>query len=242
MNRTYSKYVRLGVLLAVAISFCANALAENSALKPEPRGDASWTARHQSMNDRVKQGNVDFILIGDSITHGWEGAGKTVWDKYYAKRNAVNLGISGDRTQHVLWRLDNGNIAGITPKLAMIMIGTNNCSTNTAEEIAEGDAAIVKKLREKLPNMKILLLGVFPREEKPGEIRAKLAQVNTLIAKLDDGKMVRFLDIGPKFLEADGTLPKSIMPDALHPNTQGYEIWAQAVEPAVSEMMGETKK
>jgi beta-glucosidase len=191
------------------------------------------------MNDQVKKGGVDLIFIGDSITQGWEGAGKAMWDQFYAKRKAVNLGISGDQTQHVLWRLDNGNIEGISPKLAVIMIGTNNAASNSPEEIAEGITAIVKKLRDKLPNTKILLLAVFPRSEKQDALRAKLDTVNGIIAKLDDGKKVHFLDIGPKFLEKDGTLPKSVMPDALHPNEKGYEIWAQAIEPSVAELMGE---
>src|SRR5687767_14628351 len=101
----------------------------HDAVKPVPR-DAGWMKRHESFNERVKKGNVDLIFIGDSITQGWEGAGKGVWEKYYGKRNAVNLGIGGDRTQHVLWRLENGNIKGIEPKLAVVMIGTNNSGSN----------------------------------------------------------------------------------------------------------------
>jgi len=228
--------------LFLAAMFAGSAFAQApSTVVPVPRGEDWWTQRHASMNERVKQGNVDLIFIGDSITHGWESGGKAVWDQFYAKRNAVNLGIGGDQTQHVLWRLDNGNIAGISPKLAVIMIGTNNAGGNTPEEIAAGVEAIVKKLRDKLPQMKILLLAIFPREEKPGAIRAKLIEVNKLIAKFDDGKMVNFLDIGSKFLEADGTLPKSIMPDALHPNDKGYQIWADAIEGKVAELMGEKK-
>jgi beta-glucosidase len=229
------------VSAVMALLFSAGALAQNSAIKPEPRDQEGWKNRHQSMNDRVKKGNVDMICIGDSITHGWEGEGKDVWEKFYAKRNAVNLGIGGDKTQHVLWRLDNGNIDGISPRLAVIMIGTNNHKENTAEEIAEGVSAIVTKLRDKLPNTKILLLGVFPREEKPGESRIKLIKVNEIISKLADNKMVFFQDIGSEFLTADGTLPKDIMPDALHPNTKGYEIWANAIEPMVAKLM-EVKK
>jgi lysophospholipase L1-like esterase len=242
MNRFRSLQIRWLLLAVFAVLLCAGAYAQNSAITPAPRADDWWKARHQSMNDRVKKGDVDLIFIGDSITQGWEGAGKAVWDKNYANRKAVNLGISGDQTQHVLWRLDNGNIDGISPKLAVIMIGTNNAGLNTPEEIAEGVTAIVKKLRDKLPTTKILLLAIFPREEKPGEVRAKLDKVNGLIAKLADGKMVRFLDIGPKFLEAGGVLPKSIMPDALHPNDKGYEIWAQAIEASVAELLGEVKK
>ena len=214
----------------------------NVAVQPVARdGDKAWMDRHQAMNARIQQGNADLLFIGDSITHGWEGDGKDVWQEFYGKRNAVNLGISGDRTQHVLWRLDNYSLDKIAPKLVVIMIGTNNAGSNTPSEIATGVEAIVKKLRDKLPQTKILLLAVFPREEKPGVLRAKLAEVNALIAKLDDGKMVSFLDIGPKFLEADGTLPKSIMPDALHPNEKGYQIWAEAIEGKVAELMGEKK-
>lgn len=229
--------------LLLAVLIAGTAIAQTpSSINPAPRDNEDWwVKRNDAMNERVKQGNVDMIFIGDSITHGWEGEGKDVWQKYYAKRNAVNLGISGDRTEHVLWRLDNGNIAGISPKLAVIMIGTNNCGSNTAEEIATGVEAIVKKLRDKLPQTKILLLSIFPREEKPGDTRAKLAKVNGLIAKLDDGKMVNVLDIGPKFLLPDGTLPKDIMPDALHPNAKGYQIWADAIEGKVVELMGEKK-
>src|SRR5215208_5033324 len=106
----------------------------NDAVVPAPRA-GTWMARHESFNERVKKGNVDLLYIGDSITQGWEGAGKNVWEDFYGKRNAVNLGIGGDRTQHVLWRLDNGNIDGINPKLAVLMIGTNNASSNTSEQI-----------------------------------------------------------------------------------------------------------
>src|SRR4051812_41595863 len=134
----------------------------NDAVIPAPR-EGNWMKRHESFNERVKQGNADLIFIGDSITQGWEGNGKNVWAEYYAKRNAVNLGIGGDRTQHVLWRLDHGNIDGINPKLALLMIGTNNSGNNTSEQIADGIKAIVEKLRAKLPNTKVLILAIFPR-------------------------------------------------------------------------------
>ena len=131
--------------------------------------------RHHSMNERVKEGNVDLVFVGDSITQGWEGSGRKVWEKYYGKRNAVNLGIGGDRTQHVIWRLDNGNLEGITPKAAVIMIGTNNSGTNSPEEIADGVTAIVRQLQEKTPETEILLLATFPRGAEPSD---KKRQVN----------------------------------------------------------------
>jgi lysophospholipase L1-like esterase len=211
-----------------------------STVDPKPR-DGNWMQRHESFNDRVKKGNVDLLLIGDSITQGWEGAGKEAWEKYYGKRNAVNLGIGGDRTQHVLWRLDHGNIEGIAPKLAVLMIGTNNSNgmDNTAEEIGEGIQAIVKKLRAKLPQTKVLILAVFPRGEKPNPQREKNAKASEIASKLADNQMVFFQDIGDKFLAADGVLTKEIMPDYLHLSPQGYEIWAAAIEPNVAKLMGE---
>lgn len=212
---------------------------QHSAVRPEPRQGA-WMARHQRFNERVKQGNVDLIFIGDSITQGWEGPGKDVWEQFYGKRNAVNLGISGDRTQHVLWRLDNGNINGISPKLAVIMIGTNNSGDNTPEEIADGITAIVQKLRQKLPNTKVLLLGIFPRGADPSDARRKVNEkTNEIVKKLADNKTVFYQDLSEAFLEDDGTLSRMIMPDLLHLSKQGYTIWAESIEPNVKKLMGE---
>ncbi len=233
----------LGVGLAVAAQLliglaAASVLAENAAVVPVPRNDDWWMKRHQSMNERVKQGHVDMIWIGDSITHGWEGGGKEVWETYYGSRNAVNLGIGGDRTEHVLWRLDNGNIEGISPQLAIIMIGTNNALFEP-QQTAEGVKAIVERLRSRLPQMKILLLAIFPRGENPQDpLRQKNAAVNEIIKGLDDGDMVKFVDINEAFLMPDGTLPKDIMPDLLHPNARGYAIWAAALESYIAAVMG----
>jgi beta-glucosidase len=232
---------RAGLLaLAVLLSglSASVAYAENSAIVPVPREDNGWMARHQSMNDRVKQGNVDLLFIGDSITHGWEGAGKEVWNEYYPNRNAVNLGIGGDQTQHVLWRLDNGNIDNITPKLAVIMIGTNNCRGNSAAEIAEGVEAIVKKLRTKLPEMRILLLAIFPRTDVDAETQQKIKDATAqFAAAVAADPMVEFMDIGPAFLNEKGELPKDVMPDLLHPNAKGYEIEAKVLEPVISRLL-----
>lgn len=212
---------------------------ENSAIVPEPR-PGKWMDRHNSMNDRVKKGDVDLLFIGDSITQGWEGKGAAeVWEKAYGKRNAVNLGIGGDRTQHVLWRLQHGNIEGIHPKAAVIMIGTNNSASNSVQEIAEGVTAIVNLLREKLPETKIMLLAIFPRGPQPNDQRGKILQVNQIINKLHDGKNIWFVDFGYKFVDKDGNIPKSIMPDYLHLSPEGYQIWADAIEPKLVKLMGE---
>ena len=235
--------MRRASMLALAVLFSGVAVsvawAENSAIVPVPRTEEGWVKRHQSMNDRVKQGNVDLLFIGDSITHGWEGAGKEVWDQYYANRNAVNLGIGGDKTEHVLWRLDNGNIDGINPKLAVIMIGTNNCRANTAPEIAEGVGAIVKKLRAKLPEMRILLLAIFPRTDVPEDIQKKLKDATAqFAAAVASDPMVEFLDINYAFLNDKGELTKDVMPDLLHPNAKGYALEAEALEPAIGRLLG----
>ena len=202
-----------------------------------------WTVRHEQVLNRVKQGNVDMIFVGDSITHGWESSGKKLWDKYYAPRNAVNMGFGGDRTQHVLWRFDHGEIDGISPKLAVLMIGTNNSNEqdNTAEEIADGIKAICAKMRYKLPKTKILILGIFPRGATPSPQREKNAKASELASQIADNDMIYYLNINDHFLEANGTLSKDIMPDMLHPNEKGYEIWADAIEPMVVEIMGENK-
>lgn len=227
------------VLLLVAGLASAQDAKEHSAIKPEPR-DANWMKRHESFNERVKKGHADLLFIGDSITQGWERAGADVWKKHYDRRNAVNLGIGGDRTQHVLWRLDHGNIDGIKPKLAVLMIGTNNSGANSPEEIADGIKAIVEKLRTKLPETKVLVLGIFPRGPDVNDARRKVNEgANAIAQKLADGKHVFYLDIGPSFLADDKTLSKEIMPDLLHLSPKGYQIWADSIEARVAELMGE---
>jgi len=225
--------------LCLTTAGAAQQAATHDAVTPVPR-EGGWMKRHESFNERVKQGNVDLLLIGDSITQGWEGAGKEVWAKYYTPRNAVNLGIGGDRTQHVLWRLDHGNIDGIKPKLAVIMIGTNNSGSNTPAQIADGITAIVQKLRTRLPETKILLLGIFPRgADNTNPQRQVNMQTNEIVAKLADGKMIEYLDIGPKFLTAEGVLSKEVMPDLLHLNQSSYQTWAESIEDHVKRMLGE---
>lgn len=202
-----------------------------------------WMPRHeQKLKELGELKAVDLLMIGDSIMHAWEGRGKEVWDKYYAKRNAFNIGFSGDRTEQVLWRFDHGELDGIAPKAAVVMIGTNNTGhrKDDPDETAAGIKAIVDKLGEKLPGTKVLLLAIFPRGKSANdELRLINDAINQRICKLADDKRVFYLDISDKFLEDDGTLPKSIMPDLLHPNQKGYEIWAAAMEPTLAKLLGE---
>jgi len=212
---------------------------ENTAVIPMPGGSDTWRARHQAMNDRAKEGNVGLVYIGDSIVGNWRWDGKPVWDHYYAKRQGVILGISGDRTQQVLWRLQHGNIDGISPKLAIVMIGQNNGPFNTGEEIAEGVTAIVDTLRDKLPETRILVLAIFQRGKTPTPERAVLAKANEIVSRLADGKSVFYLDINDRFVRPDGSIPAELMPDWEHPNEDGHRVWAEAIEPKVAELMGD---
>ena len=206
------------------------------ATEPAP-WPGNWMKTHERYVERAMEGKIDLLFLGDSITAGWNGGGKEVWSRTYGPRNPANFGISGDRTQHVLWRIENGEVEGIKPRVAVLMIGTNNASSNSADEIADGVKAIVKRLREKLPETKVLLLAVFPRGEKPNPTREKLSEVNEKIASLGDGKMVTYLDIGKNFRSDDGTISKEIMPDFLHLSPKGYQIWADAIEPTLATML-----
>lgn len=236
----------LSCVLTVAPARAADAEKKHPAVTPASRSDEWWTKRHQAFLDRVRQGDVDVVFIGDSITQGWEGAGKNAWQKHFAPLRAINLGIGGDRTQHVLWRLEHGELEGIRPKVAVIMIGTNNLGArdgrggNSNEEIADGVRAVVQDVRRASPPTKILLLGIFPRgEAADNPYRKRIREINWLIARMDDsGRHVHYQDIGHRFLEKDGSLSKKIMPDYLHLSEEGYDRWAAAVEPVIRDMMG----
>ena len=249
MKTPFSRIFRVS-LVFTWLSFASLVAFANTAIDPVSR-DSNWVKRHEGFVEIAKQGGVDVLFLGDSITDFWrredpKAGGKKIWDANFASLRAANFGISGDRTQHVLWRLQNGELDGLKPKVVVLMIGTNNTGferdnvtpRNTPTEAAEGVTAIVKHLRGKLPQAKILLLAVFPRAETPDSpLRKQVTEINAMIAKLDDKKNVHFLDIGGKFLAADGTLPKEIMPDFLHPGEKGYEIWAEAIKGPLATML-----
>jgi lysophospholipase L1-like esterase len=191
-------------------------------------------------------GPCDIAFIGDSITQGWEGNGKTVWTNYYGNRKCLNFGVGGDRTEHVLWRFENGQLDGIKPKAAVLMIGTNNSNKNkdgteqySEAEILAGVQAIIQQLRARLPETKVLVVGIFPRAKTFSTQRGKLLQINQALAKVADGNMIHYVDFGSQLIEADGSISREIMPDALHLSEKGYTIWAQAIEPKLKELLGE---
>jgi lysophospholipase L1-like esterase len=206
-------------------------------LDKEGKPNANFLARHEKFLARAKSGPIDVLFIGDSITEGWEKKGKEVWAKHYEPLKAANFGIGGDRTEHVLWRFAHGELDGISPKVVVLMIGTNNNGSAPAD-ILKGDLKVVSEIRAKLPQAKLLVLGIFPRGADATDAkRQKMVEVNKGLAKLDDGKHVRYLDISAKFLAPDGVLPKDVMPDLLHPNEKGYAIWAEAMNPLLTEML-----
>jgi lysophospholipase L1-like esterase len=246
----------LGTLACPALAVAADeAPPAPAAVKPPPQSadvaapkhgkdgqvDKAFLAAHESFLKRGKEGPIGVLFLGDSITAGWKGGGKEVWQERYAALQAANFGIGGDRTQHVLWRMDQGELDGIRPKVLVLMIGTNNMG-DTAENITKGDLKIISGIHARLPETRLLLLGIFPRGADPKDagvagMRAKIKAVNAELAKLDDGAKTFYLDIGASFLDADGVLPKDVMPDALHPNSKGYRIWAEAMQPLLDRLL-----
>lgn len=244
-------------LLLVVAAMCLAApaaSAANTAIAPEARQalqpDPAWLSRHAGFVEIAKRDSVNVLFVGDSITDAWRRdtntGGRKVWNQLFAPLGAANFGIGGDRTQHVLWRLENGELDGLKPKAIVLMIGTNNTGLerdtakprNTPAEVVEGVSAILQAIRRRAPSTKILLLAIFPRGEKPGDPqRLQIDEINPELAKLADGDVVRFLDIGGKFLAADGTLTRDIMYDFLHLSTKGYQIWGDAIKEPLAEML-----
>jgi beta-glucosidase len=195
-----------------------------------------WMPRHEQKLVEKGRESAKILLIGDSITHGWENTGKEVWEQYFSEYGTYNIGYGGDRTENVLWRFEHGEIDGIDPDVAVLMIGTNNTGhrQDAPECTSKGVELIIDQLRQKLPDTHILLLAIFPRNDSPnGEFKKLNAEINDRIAALGNRENVEFLNINNAFLDDDGTLPESIMPDLLHPNEDGYKIWAQVLKPSI---------
>ncbi len=224
------------VLLAAMTS-----MLQNVATTPAERlSEGWWKERHEHCVQVTKAGGVELAFLGDSITQGWEGSGKPTWDRYYANRKAANFGFSGDRTEHVLWRLANGELVGLSPMVIVIMIGTNNIGhgSSNASQTVDGVKAIVGVLRSKIPAAKILLLDIFPRGRDANDAgRKAVAAASAGFQSLNDGKHVFCENVSSQFVNRDGTIRSLLMPDALHPNAAGYDIWAQAMEPTLAKLL-----
>lgn len=199
-----------------------------------PQFPSAWQNFHHGFLDRTKQGNIPIVFLGDSITQGWTGGGKEIWDKRYAPLGAVDYGIGGDSTRQVLWRIGHGELDGLSPKLVVLLIGTNNLygdfNAGTDDQIAAGITKIVGTLHAKLPRTNILLLGLLPRQNE--YFSGRIVTINKAIAKLDDGHAIRFLNMGPQFATALGKVrPELYVSDQLHPDTAGYQVWADTMQP-----------
>jgi lysophospholipase L1-like esterase len=220
----------------------------NTAIIPNLTGN--FMKAHTNNLAVAEKGEIDVLFMGDSITDWWRNpgrgamingalpyGGKDVFDKHFGAMKVANFGIAGDTTQGVLWRLQHGEGQGFKPKAVMLMIGTNNSGRNSPPEIAIGVADIVFELRKDFPDAKILLLGIFPRGGVNEKYRGIITQINQIISALNDQQHVFYMDIGYKFLADDGSIPKEIMSDGLHPTSKGYEIWANAVHDTLVGLM-----
>jgi lysophospholipase L1-like esterase len=220
----------LASLLGITSIFAqATGQRPNTAIVPAPQN--LWMRTHEALNKIADAGKGDLMFLGDSITAGWKSQA-ALYNAEFGKYAPVNFGIGGDCTENILYRLQNGNLSKIRPKVIVLLIGTNNLNlnSNTPQETFEGIQAVIKEIHQRSPDSKILLLGILPREEKPGgRLRTAVEETNKLLPSLDDGKTVYYLDIGPRFLAPDGSISREVMSDFVHPAPKGYQIWAEAM-------------
>lgn len=213
----------------------------NNAVLPVPNTEKDfydWNERRALKLSQVQSGNHELIFIGDSITHGFErpDRGAAVWAHYFGNYRALNLGYGWDCTQNVLWRLENGEFEGQTPKRVVLLIGTNNLTgnsggrANSAAEIVEGIEAILRVIQDRAPDAKNLVMAILPRGKRKDKIFGLVRELNGLLAtRLEEKAGVDYLDIGDRFLGPDGEIPLELMDDRVHPTAKGYEIWAEAI-------------
>jgi lysophospholipase L1-like esterase len=203
--------------------------------------------RHAEKLEVIAREKFNLIMIGNSITNNFEKAEfQPVWDRFFAPRKALNLGYSAYRTENIIWNIQNGELEGQNPKVVVLEIGTNNIdeknfpTRHTAGELAGGIKAIVKLLREKLPESKIIVLRCFPgcyAGPNPTSHRAILERASDIVSGIADGKHIFYCDVNHVFLNSDGSLNHDMMPDWLHPSLAGAKAWAQAMDPLLSELM-----
>jgi beta-glucosidase len=240
------------VLLAVSLSFScvpkeritAFEIPENPAALPVKGEGEWWMERHQTILSRLTK-NPELILIGNSIIHSLDNENRQeVWEKYLDRYRAVNMGFSGDRTENVIWRLQNGSLENINPKVVVILIGTNNTDGNhyinisTAEELAGGIWRICEIVKEKLPDTKILLMGILPYGYKPNHRNNINKATNSLISKIPEkNPNIHYIDIGHIYLDAGGKLKKELMPDYLHPNPKRHLLMFEALKDEIERLV-----
>ena len=220
----------------------------NLAAVPQPRQktnsqSAEWLARPGRKPETAKPPHPDLLFLGDSLTQGWDDAGAKIWQRYYEARNAATQGFEGDSTQHLLWRIEQGALDGLSPKLIVLLIGASNLKSRefSPAQIADGIGAVLERIGQKCPSSRVLLLALFPSDAlAASEMRSKGDAVNALLPPLADGKRVFLLNINHVLLNAAGALFHHIFPDPQHLNTKGYALWAEAIEPTVQALLEPT--
>lgn len=213
--------------------------AQEVATTPVPRTDEGILARQSEVLRRArKTASAGVVFLGDSITQGWEDAGREVWQRDFAPLGALNLGVSGDRTEHVLWRLQEAPLTHLKPRAVVVMIGTNNLghgSSDAAGTLA-GVRAVIAKVRQQAPRAQVLLVEIFPRGERMNPLRGDIAQINQAL-RAHPPAGVRTLALGDRWVAADGTISKEVMPDLLHLSTLGYRQWAEGLLPELRQVL-----
>jgi beta-glucosidase len=236
MNNKGNVFVCMGLLFITII-------AASKPWEAEGRTDGAWLSFHQAyveQANRAASSNPEFmkaIFYGDSITQNLAVEGLNVWNMYYQLRNTFDNGLEGDRTQQVLWRIRNGELIGLKPKLIILMIGTNNIDDGaTPDEIAVGVQTICQELRNQLPNTRILLLGILPRSGG-ASISDAVAQINSKLINLDDGYWIRFLNMISAFEISHTQVKPELYKDDRHLTPAGYEVWYMSMESWFAEMI-----
>ncbi len=234
------------LLSLILLLLPANGQRPNSAVIPAHHLDKKgWKARHEHILEKVKISDPQLIMIGNSITHSLDEPDRKIfWDQYLNDLDAVNMGISGDRTENVIWRLQNGAIDSINPKVATLLIGTNNTDGNhyleisTPDELAEGIWKICEIIREKLPDTEIVLLGILPYGYKPNHRDEINKATNTLISRFPEkDSLIHYYDLGYLFLNEQGKVRRELMPDWLHPTVEGDSLVFEVLAPIISKLM-----
>lgn len=239
MKRKIRVFVLLGLL--VTIVPIARGLVRPPAAIAERRYEKEWEEQVARQFDEVRKGGYELVFLGDSITEYWANEGREVWNAYYGDRNALNFGIGGDRTENLLWRIDNGGLDQISPKVAVLMIGVNNYGVSDSYDISEGTAAAVRRLERMWPEAQILIVGILPYGSEPNWVREKMNKANLRTARLDNGRNVHYLNIGEGFLDESRRLHPEMMIDHVHLSAEGYAYWAEAMESTLARLLGDAR-
>jgi lysophospholipase L1-like esterase len=248
-------YLLISLSLTIALacrSLGADPSQNSPATRPMPRTDANSQRAHAELIEKAKRGRIDVYFVGDSITRRWGTSDPQYrdllanWNRNFYGWNAGNFGWGADTIQNILWRLENGELDGVNPKVIVVLAGTNNVGTmpgNDAkvDDIAAGIKAIVDVCRKKAPHAVIILTAIFPRNDNIA-VMSTIDKINERIARIADGKMVRYLNLNDKLADEHGKLFDGMMVDKLHPTVKGYQVWADGLKPILTELLGPPAK